>query len=117
MTPPNDVTVTESFSYRAGSWTRPRRSSQRSSTMTVNCSRASVHRDERDLPSRSVVRFYNKRARAVRTGFIGPALDASGDRATSRRINPVIACSRLKCVETPTGLGHNPGHKSLRLDS
>lgn len=37
-------------------------------------------------------------ARAVRTGFIGPA---------------VIARSRLKCVETPTGLGHNPGHKSL----
>ena len=77
--------------------------------MTVSCSRASVHRDEHDLPSRSVVRFYNKRARAVRTGFIGPALDASGDQATSRGINPVIARSRLKCVETPTGLGHNPG--------
>ena len=40
-------------------------------------------------------------ARAVRTGFIGPA---------------VIARTRLKCVETPTGLGHNPGHKLLRLD-
>ena len=49
------------------------------------------------------MRFYNKRARVVRTGFIGPALDASGDQATSRRINPVIARSRLEYVETSTG--------------
>jgi hypothetical protein len=107
----------KSFSYQAGSWTKPRRSLQRSSTTTVSCSRASVHRDEHDLPSRSVVRFYYKRARAVRTGFIGPALDASGDQAASRRTNPVIARSRLKCVETPTGLGHNSGHKSLSARS
>jgi hypothetical protein len=28
-------------------------------------------------------------------------------------MNPVIARSRLKCLEAPTELGHNPGHNHL----
>jgi hypothetical protein len=120
--PPGGASALQDFSYQAGSWTKPRRSLERSSaardnsghvaaitmrdpgqkefrssavTMTVSCSRRSVHRDEYDLSSRerasvarrpagrrqrarcevsarmsgascrSVVRFYNKRARAV----------------------------------------------------
>jgi len=100
----------------AGSWTKPRRSLQRSSILTVSCSRAvRFIMTNMTCRARPCVRFYNKRARAVRTGFIGPALDASGDQATSRRIKPVIARSRLKCVETSTGLGHNPGTNHFRL--
>jgi hypothetical protein len=102
--------------YHAKSWTKPRRSLQRSSTLTVSCSRAvRFIMTNMTCRARPCVRFYNKRARAVRTGFIGPALDASGDQATSRRIKPVIARSRLKCVETSTGLGHNPGTNHFRL--
>jgi hypothetical protein len=35
-------------------------------------------------------------------------------RAGSTR---AIACSRLKCVETPTGLGHNLVTNHFRVDS
>ena len=50
-----------------------------------------------------------QQARSSRANWIHRyRLDASGHQATSRRINPVIARSRLKWVETPTGLGHNP---------
>jgi hypothetical protein len=65
--------------------------------MTVSCSRASVHRDERDLPSRSVVRFYNKRARAVRTGFIGPALNTLNQQAER---NPFVRVCRPAALKS-----------------
>ena len=46
---------------------------------------------------------------------MGPGLNATGDHAPAL-INTAIARSRLKCVERPARLGHNPGHKQLRLD-
>ena len=51
---------------------------------------------------------------------MGPFSASSGnpdDRAASRMDQRVIASSRLKCVETPTGLGHNFGTKSLSARS
>ena len=66
--------------------------------------RATTRRRTRPLAPATVEADAARSSR--RTGFIGPALDASGDQATSRGIDPMTARSRLKCVETPTGLGH-----------
>jgi hypothetical protein len=50
-----------------------------------------------------------------RTRFSGPGLNTTGRPCTYAPDQPG-ACSRLKCVERPRGLGHNPGHNHLRLD-
>ena len=40
-----------------------------------------------------------------------------GAQAAARRKNWLIARSRLKCVEMPMPLGHNPSTAHVRLDS
>jgi hypothetical protein len=41
----------------------------------------------------------------------------AGDHAPAGQINSPSARSLVKCVEAPTGLGHNSGHKSLSARS
>jgi hypothetical protein len=55
-------------------------------------------------------------ARAVELALSVPALNATGRPCTCVPDQPGCRRSRLKYVERPTGLGHNPGHNHLGLD-